>query len=124
VSISSLQHEFKAFAADRDWEQFHLPKNLVMALAAEVGELTEIFQWLTASESARIMADAACASRTRDELADVFAYLLRLADVLDVDLEAALTEKIAKNAVKYPVQASRGTAAKYTDLPGREAADC
>src|SRR5258708_4280646 len=124
VSISSLQQQLKAFAGERDWEQFHSPKNLVMALAGEVGELTEIFQWLTPDESARVMADAACASRTRDELADVLAYLLRLADVLEVDLEAALTEKIAKNALKYPVHASRSTAAKYTDLPGHETNDC
>jgi NTP pyrophosphatase (non-canonical NTP hydrolase) len=123
VSISSLQQQLKTFAAERDWEQFHTPKNLVMALAGEVGELTEIFQWLTPDESAGVMADAAGASRTRDELADVLAYLLRLADVLEVDLEAALTEKIAKNAVKYPVHASRSTAAKYTDLPGHETTD-
>jgi len=107
VSISSLQRQLKVFAAERDWEHFHTPKNLVMAIAGEVGELTEIFQWLTPDESARVMADAACASRTRDELADVLAYLLRLADVLGVDLEAALTEKIAKNAVKYPAGSSR-----------------
>lgn len=105
------------FAAERDWEQFHTPKNLVMALTGEAGELTELFQWLTCEESATIMADPATAARVREELADVFSYLLRLADVLGVDLESALTEKVAMNAVKYPVERARSTAVKYTDLP-------
>jgi len=104
VSIASLQRQLREFAAERDWEQFHSPKNLVMALAGEVGELTAIFQWLTPDESADIMAQAASATRVREEMADVFAYLLRLSDVLGVDLEAALADKIVKNAVKYPVR--------------------
>src|SRR5258708_1597206 len=115
VSIASLQRQLRDFAAERDWEQFHSPKNLVMALAGEVGELTEIFQWLTPDESASVMMDAA--GRVREEMADVLAYLLRLADVLDVDLETALAEKIVKNAMKYPVGAARSVATKYTDLP-------
>ena len=118
VSIASLQRQLRDFAAERDWEQFHSPKNLVMALAGEVGELTEIFQWLTPDESARVM--TAAAGRVREELADVLAYLLRLADVLDVDLEAALAEKIVKNAVKYPAETARSVATKYTDLPSSE----
>ena len=89
-----------------------------MALGGEVGELTEIFQWLTPDESAGVMMRAASAGKVRDEMADVLAYLLRLADVLDVDLEAALAEKIVKNAVKYPVKTARSVATKYTDLPG------
>jgi NTP pyrophosphatase (non-canonical NTP hydrolase) len=104
VSIASLQRQLREFAAERDWEQFHSPKNLVMALAGEVGELTAIFQWLTPDESADIMAKAASATRVREEMADVFAYLLRLSDVLGMDLEAALADKIVKNAVKYPVR--------------------
>jgi NTP pyrophosphatase (non-canonical NTP hydrolase) len=118
VSIVSLQRQLRDFAAERDWEQFHSPKNLAMALAGEVGELMEIFQWLTPDESARVMTDAA--GRVREEMADVLAYLLRLADVLDVDLEAALAEKIVKNAIKYPVETARSVATKYTDLPGNE----
>jgi NTP pyrophosphatase (non-canonical NTP hydrolase) len=118
MSIVSLQRQLRDFAAERDWEQFHSPKNLVMALAGEVGELVEIFQWLTPDESARVMTDAA--GRVREEMADVLAYLLRLADVLDVDLEAALAEKIVKNATKYPVQTARSVATKYTDLPSTE----
>ena len=104
VSIASLQRQLREFAAERDWEQFHSPKNLVMALAGEVGELTAIFQWLTPDESADIMALAGSATRVQAEMADVFAYLLRLSDVLGVDLEAALADKIVKNAVKYPVR--------------------
>src|SRR5262245_9980087 len=120
VSIASLQRDLRDFAVERDWEQFHSPKNLVMALAGEVGELTEIFQWLTPDESARVMAAAATAERVRDELADVFAYLLRLSDVLGVDLEDALAEKISKNAAKYPVETARSVATKYTDLSGHQ----
>ncbi len=116
VSIASLQRQLRDFAVERDWEQFHTPKNLVMALAGEVGELTEIFQWLTPDESADVMVEAASAGRVREEMADVLAYLLRLSDVLGVDLEAALAKKIVKNAVKYPVETAQGVATKYTDL--------
>jgi NTP pyrophosphatase (non-canonical NTP hydrolase) len=117
MSISGLQRQLRDFVAERDWDQFQTPKNLVMALAGEVGELTEIFQWLTADESSSVLSDPAQAGRVREEIADIFAYLLRLADVLDVDLEAALTKKMIQNAAKYPVETARGTAAKYTDLP-------
>jgi len=120
MSIASLQHQLREFAAARDWEQFHSPKNLVMALGGEVGELTEIFQWLTPDESAAVMMHDAGASEVRDEMADVLAYLLRLADVLDVDLETALAEKIVKNAMKYPVATARSVATKYTDLSGHD----
>lgn len=119
MTIASLQLQFRQFVAERDWEQFHNPKNLVMALAGEVGELTEIFQWLTSEESAAAMRDEDRAGEIRDELADVFAYLIRLADVLNVDLERAFTEKMVKNARKYPVETARSKAAKYTKLPPR-----
>lgn len=105
-----------AFAEERDWGQFHTPKNLVMALAAEVGELTELFQWATPGASASVMADPKTAQRVREEVADVFGYLLRLADILGVDLAEALIAKIEDNAVKYPVHLARGTSQKYTDL--------
>jgi NTP pyrophosphatase (non-canonical NTP hydrolase) len=118
MSIASLQRQLRDFAVERDWEQFHSPKNLVMALAGEVGELTEIFQWLTPDESADVMVEAISAGRVREEMADVLAYLLRLSDVLGVDLEDALAEKIIKNAVKYPVERARNVATKYTDLSG------
>jgi NTP pyrophosphatase (non-canonical NTP hydrolase) len=120
VSIASLQRDLRDFAVERDWEQFHSPKNLVMALAGEVGELTEIFQWLTPDQSAGVMVQAASAARVREEMADVLAYLIRLADVLGVDLEAALTDKIVKNAAKYPVETARSSSTKYTDRSGGE----
>jgi NTP pyrophosphatase (non-canonical NTP hydrolase) len=104
MSIADLQRQLREFAAERDWEQFHSPKNLVMALVGEAGELTELFQWLTPDESVRVMDDAASADRVRDEIADVLAYLLRLSDVLGVDLEEALAAKIIKNAAKYPIR--------------------
>jgi NTP pyrophosphatase (non-canonical NTP hydrolase) len=105
VTIAALQAQYREFTAERDWDQFHTPKNLVMALTGEVGELTELFQWLTPPESAGIMSDPSLAAQVRDELADVFAYLIRLADVLGVDLEQAFTAKMIKNAVKYPAGA-------------------
>lgn len=120
MTITDLQGQLRSFVAERDWEQFHSPKNLVMALAAEVGELTEIFQWLTPEQSMDVMSDPAVATHVADELADVSAYLFRLADVLQVDLAEALRSKIMKNAVKYPAELSRGSATKYSDLPGRE----
>lgn len=114
MEISSLQTLLTDFAKDRDWEQFHTPKNLVMALAGEAGELAAEFQWLTPEESSQVMADPARADAVRHELADVFSYLLRLADVLDVDLDKALREKVAVNSERYPVELSQGNASKYT----------
>jgi dCTP diphosphatase len=102
MSIPELQQRLREFVAERDWQQFQTPKNLVMALAGEVGELTEIFQWLTPEQSATVMSDPARAEHVRDEVADVLAYLLRLCDVLAIDLEAALAAKIPKNAIKHP----------------------
>ena len=101
----------RAFAAARDWEQFHTPKNLAMALAGEAGELLEIFQWLTAEESERVDRH-----RAGEELADVMIYAIRMADVLDIDLAAAIWAKLEKNAERYPVGKAKGNATKYTKL--------
>jgi NTP pyrophosphatase (non-canonical NTP hydrolase) len=120
MSIPDLQRRLRDFTSERHWEQFHTPKNLVMALMGEVGELTEIFQWLTPDQATNVMADPVRAAGVREEMADVFSYLLRLADVLGVDLEASLIAKIAHNAAKYPVETARGTADKYTDLGGQQ----
>ena len=116
MSIEILQQRLRDFAVARDWVQFHDPKNLAMAMTGEVGELVELFQWLTPDQSRAIMQDAKNGPRVREELADVFGYLLRLADVLEVDLEQALTAKIEVNDRKYPVEKARGIATKYTDL--------
>lgn len=116
MTIRALEQALADFAAERDWEQFHTPKNLAMALAGECGELLELFQWLTPDQSTRVMDDPRQAQRVREEMADVFAYLLRMADVLELDLEQAVVEKIESNRNKYPVHLARGRADKYTNL--------
>ena len=112
-ALRALQQRLAAFAAARDWEQFHSPKNLAMALSVEAAELVEEFQWLTEAESKALDADRR--ERVRLELADVFIYLLRLADRLDVDLMRAADDKIAHNERKYPADRVRGDSRKYTE---------
>ena len=112
-ALRALQRRLAAFAAVRDWDQFHSPKNLAMALSVEASELVEEFQWLTEEQSCAL--DAERHERVRLELADVFIYLLRLADKLDVDVMSAADDKIAQNERKYPAERVRGDARKYTD---------
>jgi dCTP diphosphatase len=107
--IADLQARQREFAAARDWEQFHTPKNLAMALAGEVGELLEIFQWLTPEQAAAVM-EGDRAADVEDELADVFIYLTRLADVLAVNLAAAATAKLQRSEHRYPADIVRGRA--------------
>ncbi|MFD7846592.1 nucleotide pyrophosphohydrolase [Nocardia sp. NPDC059764] len=116
MTVDRLQQLVAEFAARREWERFHTPKNLVMALTGEVGELSELFQWLTAEESSAICADAGRRERVEEEMADVFIYLLRLADVLGVDLGAAVEAKVRKNEERYPAEVVKGLAVKYTEL--------
>lgn len=111
IDLNGLQHQLRTFAGERDWNQFHTPKNLAMALNVEAAELLELFQWLTPDQS-RELGDALPHDAVADELADVLIYLVRLADVLDIDLDAAVRTKIARNAVKYPVEQVRGSAQK------------
>ena len=113
-ALTALRDALRRFAAERDWEQFHTPKNLAMALSVEAAELLEPFQWLSAEQSAAL--DDATIARVRAEMADVLLYLVRLADVLELDLAAAARDKMALNAQKYPVDKARGTSRKYTDL--------
>jgi NTP pyrophosphatase (non-canonical NTP hydrolase) len=112
--LASLRDLLREFARERDWDQFHSPKNLATALAVEAAELLEPFQWLTEQQSQALPPQQAEA--VRKELADVLIYLVRLADKLDVDLLKAAHEKLAENAAKYPVAKSRGSSRKYTDL--------
>ena len=117
IDVDGATQALRQFAQERDWEQFHSPKNLVMALSGEVGELTEIFQWMTEADSHAAAAAPKTAQAVSDELADVALYLIRLADVLGVDLNAAITSKLVSNAAKYPVEAARGVSTKYDQLP-------
>ncbi|MGE5669726.1 MAG: nucleotide pyrophosphohydrolase [Betaproteobacteria bacterium] len=114
TDLERLRDQLREFAAARDWEQFHSPKNLAMALSAEAGELLEIFQWLTEKQSRSLPPDAHAAAS--DEVADVLLYLIRLADQLGIDPVAAAKRKILANAEKYPVHKARGTSKKYTEL--------
>ena len=107
-SIDDLNRRLKQFAVDRDWEQFHNPKNLVMALAGETGELLEHFQWLTEEQSASLPADKK--EEVALEMADIFIYLIRCAERLDVDLVDAAYRKMAINESRYPAEKVRGDA--------------
>lgn len=100
--IAALQERLRDFAARRDWEQYHTPKNLAMALAAEVGELLEHFQWLTAEESLAIRDDPEATEAVTDEIADVMIYLIRLGDVLNVDLLRSAASKVDRNQRRFP----------------------
>lgn len=116
MSIESLTAQLRDFAQERDWEQFHTPKNLAMALSGETGELLSLLQWLQDDKIAEWIRDPANRTALEHEMADVFGYLIRLADILEIDLENALREKILVNGQKYPVELSRGNATKYTSL--------
>lgn len=103
----------RRFAQVREWEQFHSPKNLAMALSVEAAELVEIFQWLTEQQSEHL--DDEMRARVVDEIADVQVYLVRLADRLQIEIPAAVAQKMQKNEAKYPVERVRGSARKYSE---------
>lgn len=105
-SLEELRGRLQAFVQERDWEQFHSPKNLAMAMIVEAAELVEHFQWLTEQESLEISAERR--EQVAHEIADTFVYLLRIADVLGIDLIAATNAKIDMNAKKYPADKARG----------------
>ena len=111
--LIALRDALRTFAAERDWDQFHSPRNLAAALAVEAAELLEPFQWLTDEQSRELSADARLA--VEQEMADVLLYLVRLADKLGVDLEQAAHAKIALNAGKYPIDRARGSSRKYDE---------
>ena len=112
--LTQLRDALRKFAADRDWDQFHSPKNLASALSVEAAELLERFQWLTEDQSRRLPPEEL--RKVREEMADVLNYLVRLADKLDVNLLDAARDKIALNEQKYPVEKARGSVKKYTEL--------
>lgn len=113
-SLQELRNALRSFAAERDWDQFHSPRNLATALAVEAAELLEPFQWL--GEDAGRELPPATQAAVVEEMADVLLYLVRLADRLDVDLAQAARSKMARNAEKYPVEKSRGSSRKYDEL--------
>lgn len=114
LAFEDLAARLRSFADERDWERFHSPKNLAMAIAAEAGELLEHFQWLSEAESLELATEQR--EQAALEMADVLLYLVRLADRLGVDLPAVAHRKIDLNAEKYPAELARGHARKYTDL--------
>lgn len=113
-SLDTLRARLRAFIAERDWDQFHNPKNLAMALVAEAGELVEHFMWLSPEEADRLPAETL--AEVELEMADILLFLVRLADRLGVDLVAAAEKKLALNAAKYPVEKAKGRATKYDRL--------
>ena len=112
--LVELRDDLRAFSAERDWDQFHTPKNLALALMVEAGELLEHFQWLTDEQSRELPQDVR--SKVSEEMADVLGYLIRLADKLEIDLVESTRRKIEQNAKKYPTEKARGNAKKYTEL--------
>jgi len=112
--LRELAQALRRFADERDWDQFHAPKNLVMALSVEAAELLEHFQWMGEEESRRLPPETL--AKVGEEMADVLLYLVRLADKLDVDLVQAAKRKMQLNAQKYPAERARGTSRKYTEL--------
>ena len=112
--LHKLRVALREFAAARDWDQFHSPKNLATALSVEASELLEHFQWLTEKQSSRLQAREL--RKVREEMADVLLYLIRLADKLEIDMVQAALNKMRSNAKKYPVAKARGISRKYTEL--------
>ena len=116
TTLGELKARVLAFVQERDWEQFHSPKNLSMALAAETGELMEHFLWATPERSYEIARDPAKRAKIAEELADVVIYALEFANMTGLDVSAAIEAKMVANAKKYPVEKAKGRSDKYTEL--------
>ena len=112
--LETMRITLSDFAKDRDWEQFHSIRNLVLALVGEVGELAAEFQWLNDEQVESAMLDTQKREAVGSELADILAYLIRIADIADFDLESELMKKLTINDSRYPVDKSKGSSAKYT----------
>ncbi|HZV99252.1 MAG TPA: nucleotide pyrophosphohydrolase [Methylophilaceae bacterium] len=116
-SLKDLRSRLQAFVDERDWEQFHSPKNLAMAMIVEAAELVEHFQWMTEQESRELTPEKK--ELVSQEIADTFVYLLRIAEVLEIDIIDAANRKLELNAKKYPAEKARGSNAKYTEYQER-----
>jgi len=120
TTVDHLKSQVKRFIADRDWEQFHDPKNVSMALASEVGELLDLFRWVRSEDSFRVLEDEETFNAVRMEIADIAMFLVDFASICKIDLSTAIDEKMQINAARYPIEESRGIATKYTDLGTRK----
>lgn len=116
IDVISLNQEIQKFVNDREWDQFHSVKNLSMALNVEASELMEIFQWMKEEDSNRVAQNEELMNQVKDEVADVFVYLLRIVNKTGIDLEEAVRNKMQKNAAKYPVDLAKGNSRKYTEF--------
>lgn len=114
MDMEQLQIELRAFAKERDWEQFHNPKDLSVALSIEAAELLEHFLWMSKEEAEALKGNAQRKSEIALEVADILFYLVRFSDVMGIDLHAAATEKLRLNAEKYPIELSKGSSVKYS----------
>jgi NTP pyrophosphatase (non-canonical NTP hydrolase) len=117
TTLADIRDIVRRFVDERDWRQFHSPKNLSMSLAIEAAELMEHFQWIDIAESRQIAEDPKKLAAVRDEMADVLCYLLALANELQIDLSTAIGDKMVKNAAKYPADLSRGRYSPPLDIP-------
>ncbi len=115
INVTEIKKILQNFASIRDWNKFHNPKNLSMALACESGELLEIFQWLTEAESNAACNNPITLERTRHELADIIIYAIRMADLMKINLNQAILDKIHLNNVKYPADLVKGSVDKYDE---------
>ena len=116
TSLQQLKEEIKAFAVERDWEQFHTPKNLSMAIAAEAAELMEHFLWKEGTESVDVLQDPLKRQQIAEELADILIFSLEFANIAEMDVATIIRAKMKANAIKYPVEKAKGRADKYTEL--------
>ena len=116
IDTELINKTLNQFIKERDWDQFHSPKNLAMALSVECSELVEQFQWVTERQSEDMVQDPKSRVKMEEEIADIFIYLLRIATKAGIDIQAATLKKIQKNAEKYPVEKAKGSAKKYDEL--------
>ena len=116
LNIEKIADELRRFASDRDWDQFHTPKNLATSISVESAELLELFQWTRGQESWNEINEEKLKEKIENEIADIFLYLVRFSDLANIDLEKSALRKIALNAKKYPIEKSKGSDRKYTEL--------
>lgn len=116
LDIQRIQEAQREMVKEREWEKFHTPKNLAVAATVEASELAEVFQWMTDEESLNVVNNPKKMQAIRDEIADVLFYLLRISDILKIDVDKAFWEKFEKSKAKYPVEKSKGNSTKYNEF--------